>query len=56
MLWQIRTLENDFMNVKTYIVLNSEVRINTYSWKHFDQPYQVRYINKKISVAPFRLG
>ena len=44
------------MNVKTYIVLKSEVRINTQLTKHFNHLYQVRYIIKKISAAAFTLG
>ena len=44
------------MNIKTYIALSSWVRINTQFGKHFNQLYQVRYINKKISVAACSLG
>ena len=44
------------MNVETYIVLNSEVCISIQFKKHFNQLYQIRYINKKISVYAFRLG
>ena len=55
-LWQIITFEDNFMNVKTHIALNSEVRITTQFRKHFIYLLQVRYINKKISFAGFILG
>ena len=42
------------MNVKIYIVLKSEVRTNTQYIKRFNQLFQVRYINKNISVVACR--
>ena len=53
-LWQI-TYEDNFISVKIYIALNSEMRIKTQFKKNFNQLHQIQYIDKNISVAACRL-
>ena len=53
--WQLITFEDKIIKFKIYIALRIEMRINTV-WKHFNQLYQFRYINKKIGETACRYG
>ena len=53
---RVITFKDDFMKVNLTIASISELRINTELKKKLKNLYQIRYIDKKISIAACRLG
>ena len=53
--WHLITQQSISIELKNYIALNSWMCTKTVQ-KHCNPPYQIRYINTKISVAACRLG